>query len=379
MRWLRVLAAPALSAASLALALLAAECGLRLALPATQRAALPRVGLSEEAQARLTWVERRRLRGPSTLHEFDLPDPVLGWRVRPGVHVRSVKPGSYDVMVTTNDQGLRSDVPVSRAKPDGRMRIGIFGCSLTFGEGVADSETYSRQLAAALPGADVLNFGVHGYGTDQMLLYYEAEGAQYQLDTVVLAFAGFHIARNASGFSFYAKPRFDLSRDGTLTLYGVPVPRPEELAAQEPLDHAYRLVDESVLLRWSWQRVRNWRERSFYRPDAPGWHLTGALIARFAATARAAGSHMVLLNVSENFPQLEPALGELAADLGIGFLNLGPALRDLDHRGVEYRLRNDGHWNAAGHRVVAARLREYLCQTSVLGPCRLTSPEGGLQ
>lgn len=330
---------------------------------------MPHVGLSEEAQRRSSWIDRRRLQGASALQQFDLPDPLLGWRVRPGVQVRSAKPESYDVVVTTNNQGLRANTPVAHDKPGGHTRVGIFGCSLTFGEGVDDSATYSRQLAIDLPAVEVLNFGVHGYGTDQMLLYYESAGTNYHLDTVVLAFAGFHIARNMSRFTFYAKPSFDIGLDGGLQLSGVPVPPPELLAAQEPLDNSYRFADQSLLLRWSWQRLRNWQERSFYRPDAPGWRLTRELIARFAATARAAGSSMVLLNVSETFPQLEPELAQLAAELSIGFLNLGPVLRELDDSGVDYRLKHDGHWNTAGHRVVAAHLREFLCATSLRPVC----------
>jgi hypothetical protein len=201
-----------------------------------------------------------------------------------------------------------------------------------------------------------------------MLLRYETEGRRYQPDVVVLAFAGFHMGRNTSGFTFFAKPHFELAADGSLTPAGVPVPSPAEMLAADGEDSP-RLADSSVLLRWAWQRVRNANERRLYRAEGPGWLLTRALIARFAADAHAAGSSMVLLNVDENFPQLEGPLTQLAADLSIEFADAAPPLSTLKASGVEYRLHNDNHWNATGHRAVAALLQRRLCESVLRGHC----------
>ena len=97
-------------------------------------------------------------------------------------------------------------------------RIAVFGCSQTFGSGVEDDETFSARLAVSLRGVEVLNFGVHGYGTDQMLLRWEREGVAYAPDVVVLAFAYYHLDRNITGFRFYAKPHFILEPGGALRL-----------------------------------------------------------------------------------------------------------------------------------------------------------------
>ena len=50
---------------------------------------------------------------------------------------RSVHPGSYDVMNTIDGQGLRGVRDAKREKTPGLTRVAVFGCSQTFGSGVA--------------------------------------------------------------------------------------------------------------------------------------------------------------------------------------------------------------------------------------------------
>ena len=54
---------------------------------------------------------------------------------------------------------------VPEPKPDGVMRVLVFGDSLTFGDEVTDDETYVAHLQTMLPGTEVLNLGVHGMAT----------------------------------------------------------------------------------------------------------------------------------------------------------------------------------------------------------------------
>ena len=120
------------------------------------------------------------------------------------------------------------------------------------------------------------------------------------------------------------------------------------------------------------QRIRNLNERGLYQPDSTAWHLSRALITRFAKSAQAAGSGFVLMSVDETHPELDKLLTALAGELNIGFLDLGPKLRALDTAGIDYRLHNDGHWNATGHRAIAMEIHRYLCgQVAVNGRCEL--------
>ena len=61
----------------------------------------------------------------------------------------------------------------------------VIGDSFAFGWGVSDSQTYSARLEAALPALEVINLGVGGYGTDQMLLMLREEGLRYAPDLVI--------------------------------------------------------------------------------------------------------------------------------------------------------------------------------------------------
>lgn len=71
----------------------------------------------------------------------------------------------YDVNYTIDENGLRTTTIV--ADPN-RPRALFFGCSFTFGEGVADTETMPA-LFEAMTGFSAINFGFHGYGPHQML------------------------------------------------------------------------------------------------------------------------------------------------------------------------------------------------------------------
>jgi hypothetical protein len=368
-------AGPVLGALSVAVAVLALEGAVRLRLSPANRSALPHVGVDGETQRRLEWVERGRAARGAEAWEIDVPDPLLGWRPKPGIAVRSVRPGSYDVTISTNPQGLRGRREAIRAKEPGVTRIAVFGCSQTFGSGVEDEETFSARLEASLPQVEVLNFGVHGYGTDQMLLRWERDGVSYAPDVVVLAFAYYHLDRNVTAFRFFAKPYFTLAANGTLQLEGVPVPGPEILARAGERRAAWRLADHSVLLRWLWDRELRRRQDALYQAEGPAWDVTHALIARFAASAHRHGARMILLNIDEDAPWLSAPLARLAAEQGIGWADAEPALGPPRGRGVRLRLPGDPHWNPQGHTIIAGVLRDALCTQGGVRGCPPGSPE----
>jgi hypothetical protein len=360
---------------SIAIAFVLLELLLRFMLGPAAMEDLPRPFVDEDALARELWMARRQGAVVLDRYAFDMPDQLLGWRPRPGAVVRAARPGVYDVAVHIDDHGLRAPGPSAVSKAPGVVRVGVYGCSQTFGEGVADEDTFSARLAALLPGTEVLNFGVHGYGTDQMLLAYERDAAPYDLDVVVVAFAWFHVQRNWRRFGFFAKPRFELEPDGTLVLTGTPVPDPEAVLATSRPEEP-RWWDGSLLLRWAWRRVLNERERRALRPDAPEWALSRALLARFVRKAHERGAVAVLASIDESRPDLEPALAQLAADEGAAFVDIGPRLRQMSRAGVAYRLEGDGHWNAAGHRAIAAELARTLCRVTPRVPCPVEEASG---
>lgn len=149
---------------------------------------------------------------------FSTSRPILGWGpAAPGVyHSRRLGPGGsviYDVDYTIDDHLLRRTL----SGPAGPA-VAFFGNSMTFGQGLANSETLP-QAYADLTGrrTRVLNLGFSGYGPQQMLRALETGLFDPLLaDAKVFVFetAAWHSTRASCRDSFMARaPRYAL-RDG---------------------------------------------------------------------------------------------------------------------------------------------------------------------
>lgn len=342
-----------------------AELAARATVEVDGRERLPRVGMWREADRLLEWHEHHPPGAAPAQLGHDRHDPLLGWRPVPDDDWQSRKAGSFDARVHTNAQGLRGRAAAALIAAPGRPRIAVFGCSQTFGAGVEDDETYAALVADALD-VEVLNFGVHGFGTDQQLLYFERDGVQYAPDVVVLGFASYHVERNLQGFRFYAKPQF-VRDGGVLRLDGTPVPTPAELAVLPAPDVPFPFLDRSLALRWAWRRVMWEQESRLYDPAGEGWAVTRALLERFERAVAAIGARFVVVNLDELEADVEPALAGVAADRGFTFVNVGPTFRWLRESGTWLRLPHDAHWGAAGHRVIADALVHGLRESGVVG------------
>jgi hypothetical protein len=102
----------------------------------------------------------------------------------------------------------------------------VIGDSYTFGEGVNDDRTFAAGLERMVEHCEVLNLGVHGYGTDQQLLRLELDGLKYRPDIVLLGYYEDDVPRNRLSFRDYQKPHFSLV-GGRLVLDNVPISSPE--------------------------------------------------------------------------------------------------------------------------------------------------------
>ena len=151
-------------------------------------------------------------------------DPELGWITIPGAF-------TDDAAITAS--GIRATHDYADAPPTGVLRIAAFGDSFVHGDEVATGETWEAALERALPGAEVLNYGVGGYGLDQALLRYERDGAAKSPHVVLLGVITDDVLRGVNVFRpFFApdtghvltKPRFLLDGAGTLALLPNPLP-----------------------------------------------------------------------------------------------------------------------------------------------------------
>lgn len=86
-------------------------------------------------------------------------------------------------------------------KKPGAIRIGIFGCSFVEGTEAAGGHDIASFLQdkfnkAGIKNAEVINFGVCGYGVHQMYLLWEYVGKDYDLDYVVFVPFSWHEERD---------------------------------------------------------------------------------------------------------------------------------------------------------------------------------------
>lgn len=316
-------------------------------------------GDHSEATWRLRWIERHR--GPVEItFPFDAYDPLRGWALRPALTNLPVFDGK---MLSSNSRGVRGNVEYAYGRSSGAARIGVFGDSFTFGDEVSDDETFSHRLEQLLPATEVLNFGVHGYGDDQALLYMQQEVVKYRPDLVILGFVFADVERNVLAFRDYAKPRFVLAH-GTLVLQNTPVPTIDDVLRAER--YRLRFVDAVTIL---YQEMM-WRSGIAERHAC---ELTTAILDEMRRTVEAAGGRMlaVYLPVVDEINDASQALtageqyffGSCRAE-GLDCLSARPAV--LAERSGKAPLVPGKHWPPAEHLVVAEAIRDYVVEKHLL-------------
>jgi lysophospholipase L1-like esterase len=140
-------------------------------------------------------------------------DPQLGYAARPGMRASGV---SHD------DNGFR----IGPAPFDSAVSpVLAVGDSFTYGDEIADPETWPNQLQGILH-RKVLNAGAVGYGLDQIVLQAERQVGRTKPEILIVAFIADDLRRTEYRRLWAKeKPYFTLSDSGALMEHNVPVPR----------------------------------------------------------------------------------------------------------------------------------------------------------
>ncbi|MBI3466472.1 MAG: hypothetical protein HY000_25950 [Planctomycetes bacterium] len=306
-------------------------------------------------------------------------DPVLGWRGaahRSGWHSR---PG-FRVWVDQNSAGFR-DVEHTR-DPSGHERVFVLGDSFVWGCGVEQEETITARMHQFLPGIDVYNLGVCGYGTDQSLMNLRCWADTWQPNWVCYLFFPNDISDNQAAFKHgHHKPRFALV-DGRLRLEYPSCPPEAEAASaldasksDDPLAPAallrhpalslcrvadYYISPHAVLYR----RLRRLPQGSVPRIATVGLDpLTQALVVEMNRECEQRGTGFTIALVPDRrvMKHSDPSryfapVRDWCRQQKIDCLDLTEALARSP--GQPYLA--EGHWNATGHQVAARALAEHL-------------------
>lgn len=144
----------------------ALEGGLRLAFPLVRTATLPETVIRDHLAA--------------TAFRYD-PDLYWTWKELPG-------PGQPALgQMQINTFGFRRVQPMTVDKPPGVTRVFTFGDSQTLGAGVDHDATYSAVAEGALgPGWEVINAGISGYRSLNVLRLLKLRVARFSPDVVVV-------------------------------------------------------------------------------------------------------------------------------------------------------------------------------------------------
>lgn len=318
-----------------------------------------RIRSDHESKWRLNWVRQHR-ESSDIAYDFDVYHPVRGWALKPGVRDSRV---FGKKILNTNSKGVRGKREYDYSKSDGVSRILVLGDSFTFGEDVSDDETYPYYLEQLIGSGEVINMGVHGYAHDQMLLYLKKEGVRYRPDVVILGFLPYDMDRNLLGFRDYAKPKFVIS-GGRLKMTGVPVPNPESVIRDEVF--RLKIFDLTGML---WEEIS--KRVGLYEKEKI--KVSEALMDEIVSVTQKIPAIPVFvflpneIDFKDFFDQpteREEFLFNYCKSRAIHCLSARPAF--IRHLKEGNEVVYFGHWDAAGHRLAANAIAEYLSEKGLL-------------
>ena len=341
-------------------------------------------------------------------------DPAVGLRHIPLARSRMASGTSGTVAVRINSRGYRGrEYPWNR--PAGFRILGL-GDSFAFGFGVEEDDTYLARLERALTDrqVEVINAGLAGMGPDNEVRLLAADGQGLRPDLVLLGFfvgndlmdvlTGPHRTRLSDGAPTlpdgFLERWYRPLRQGRMesrplarspTSLRLPIPFKGFLRRNS---HAYRFLAGRVgRLRMAWQAPRDRAPAAEFNPFQPeafclrayppefdqAWTLTRAALDEMKAWCDAHGSRLAIVAIpteaqvyparwaevrrrydlrEEDFDLEKPQrlLTAFAAERGIPFIDLLPALRTASGTGGPLYFETDIHWTARGHAVAGEEI-----------------------
>jgi len=275
--------------------------------------------------------------------------------------------------VSINSFGCR-DREYPRVKPAGVVRIVGIGDSLTFGQGVAERDTYLARLeddlaAKHLP-VEVINCGVFGYNAREEARRFEEVAGMLEPDIVVIGYELGDILQNPPLNTNAPGVARDQAGTGQLV---------ERRSLVDVLKTS-RLVT-FIAYRYSFLlkkfNLRDWD--ALYGADSPLWKKLAANYVDVAKTANDRKIDLLvaiipeLSNLDERYPfrDVHERVAAMCTSLGIQTVDVLPAFRGEDGPGLWVHPR-DRHPNPQGHQIIE---RALLTSVTSLVQARLSEPE----
>ena len=362
-----------------------------------------------------------RIAGFTYFNPF-IADADVGYSLRPGAEGWWTREGR--TYININSQGFR-DRERAVAKPSGTFRIAVLGDSFAEAFQVPLEKTFwsvmERQLSACVPGGkqkvEVLNFGVSGFSTTRELILLQTKVWQYSPDMIVLLFTpGNDVRDNSRTISRYGRqplPYF-VFRNGELE-------RDDSLITERNRSLKFRFQQSFLGRAYMWLQTNSrtlglvyaFREgmlspepakgqtepgldSEVYRPPATpdwddAWQVTEALMTRMRDEVRAKGAQFLLVTGSAGI-QVNPDAAtrqKFMEKLGVStlfypderlaswgrankadVLNLAGPLHDYASRNRVFvqgssETAGRGHWNETGHQLAGELIAKEICRKNL--------------
>ena len=353
---------------------------------------------------------------------FYIYDDHLGARLRPGTEGWYRDEG--EAYIRINSDGLR-DHEHSIQRPPNTIRIAVLGDSYAEALQLPLELTFWGLLERELPRCsafggkrvEVINFGVSGYSTAQELLMLRHHAWRYSPDMVLLAFLTGNDVRDNSRRISGASPRpYFVLEGGSLVLDRSFVSSPIYKLKSSAFWVAFGRLSNNVRVFQLFNKAKNRMGQPLSAPrmerpfanrqgDEIGldnyiylepsgteweeaWQITETLVTQMHREVSARGARFFLVTLT-NPMQVHPdpekrrkfmerlriadlfypdrRIHEVAKREGIQALMLGPAMQEYAQEkgtflhGWHNNRIGGGHWNAAGHRVAATFIGNWLC------------------
>lgn len=303
--------------------------------------------------------------GDRPVGTYEHEDPWIGWKLPPGTEIRSAPShGDFEITYRANRLGFRAGpwddalAADASAGDPGARRIVFLGDSFTFGVGVEPEETLVHRVGRALPGAVALNFGMSGFGIDQMWLTLRHYAAPTEPDLVVLSFVLDDLDRTMAAYrlrdtlefrrsrgeiGWVPKPAFSIGDDGRLVRL--------DASHRPPAPLRFLRRHSRILEGWT-QVVDRLGERF---PIGERWRLNRRIFREIRDEARRLGAPLLVVYLpARGLAERETPLFEREFQaLGIPYLDLRARL-PADPAALYFE--HDAHFNAAGHAFAARHI-----------------------
>ena len=277
---------------------------------------------------------------PEAKSFFEL-DPVLGWRLKPGVN-RHFMRGDERLVMEVDDQGRR---PVPGQPSHGEKTIAAYGCSCVFGKFITAQETFCAELQRRLPSWCVENHGIGNFGNIHSFLQLLRALRWSKPEYVMFGWIPGHLMRNVADARWIQKNSGDSASHRSEHHWRTPR---AYLDAEGKLQHRMVTFYRAELADID---VRDLGSDPYYMDQ-----VSFAILERAAQIVHKAGGHFFLVTL----------LGALSARLAGLVAKAGIPIIDASVSGPDYLAPDGHHPGPRAHQHYAEKIHHYLTEHAKL-------------